>query len=131
MCGHAEHYGSKQTTAVGDPDDWYMLHLVPEFESWYYRATNAVNLTGGPDAGLAQKLEQMVLAQSRELDVAKRVELVHEIERTLATEAYFSIPFPWTIIFPAWRTNVRGWTLDAFPSQVKWSQWERTWLNNN
>jgi ABC-type transport system substrate-binding protein len=121
------HYGSKQTTNVGDPDDWYMLHLVPEFESWYYKATGALN---GPDAELAQRLETMVLEQSRELDVAKRVEMVHDIERILATEAFFMIPFPWTYIFPAWSNSVRGWTLDAFPSQVKWSQWERTWLAN-
>ena len=122
------HYGSKVRTNVADPDDFYMIHLVPDTYSWYYEARGSM---GGPDAELARELEQLVIAQSKELDVAKRVEMVHNIERKLATEAFFSIPFPWTFIFPAWRTSVRGWTLDAFPSQVKWTQWERTWLNTN
>ena len=119
------HYGSKVTTVVGDPDDWYMISLVPEFESKYYQATGAEI---AEPAGLAAELEAMVREQSKELDVVKRREMVHEIERKLATEAYYSIPFPWSNVFPAWRTNVKGWTLGPFPSQVKWAQWERVWL---
>lgn len=118
------HYGSKVTTNVGDPDDFYMLSLVPEFESWYYKATGAFNV----ENALATELEAAVRAQSKELDVAKRRDMVHEIERKLATEAFFAIPYPWTFIFPAWSKDVRGWTLGPFPSQIKWSQWERTWL---
>ena len=121
------HYGSKQYTAVGDPDDWYLRSLVPEFESNYYKATGAFEVM--PE--LAAKLEDMVRQQSAELDVAKRIEIVHEIERILATEAYFEISYPWTIIFPAWSKQVRGWTLGPFPSQVKWSQFERMWVNRD
>jgi len=119
------HYGSKVTTNVGDPDDFYMLHLVPEFEANYYKATGAYNA----EPAMAKELERMVRAQSQELDVLARRDIVHEIERKLATEAFFSIPFPWTFIFPAWSTDVRGWTLGPFPSQVKWAQWERTWIS--
>ncbi len=71
----------------------------------------------------------MVAAQSRELDVAKRVELVHEIERTLGTEAMFNIPYPWSYIFPAWSKVIKGWTLYPHPSQNKWAQFERMWLD--
>jgi ABC-type transport system substrate-binding protein len=120
------HYGSKVTTVVGDPDDYYMLSLVPEFESWYYKATGARQ---AEPAGLAEELEQMVLAQSKELDVVKRQQMVHEIERKLATEAFYFIPFPWSNVFPAWSTEVKGWQLGPFPSQVKWAQWERVWLD--
>ncbi|MDP6452250.1 MAG: hypothetical protein QF898_02985 [SAR202 cluster bacterium] len=119
------HYGSKVTTNVGDPDDYYMIALVPEFESWYHKATGA--FSAAPD--LAAELEQLARAQSQELDVTKRREMVHEIERKLATEAFFNIPFPWTFIFPAWSKVVRGWTLGSFPSQIKWAQWERAWLD--
>lgn len=118
-------FGSKVTTNVSDPDDYYFLSAVPEFENWYYKNTGAVN--AHPD--WAAELEAMVRAQSRELDVAKRRVMVHEIERKLATEYFFQIPFPWTYIFPAWSKDVRGWTLGPFPSQVKWAQWERTWLS--
>jgi len=119
------HYGSKQTTNVADPDDWYMLHLVEERESWYYRGTGRYE--AHPE--LAARLEAMVAAQSRELDVAKRVELVHEIERTLGTEAMFNIPYPWSYIFPAWSKVIKGWTLYPHPSQNKWAQFERMWLD--
>ena len=121
------HYGSKVTTVVGDPDDFYMISLVPEFESKYYQATGAEI---AEPAGLAEELEAMVRAQSKELDVVKRQAMVHDIERKLATEAFYAIPFPWSNVFPAWRTDVKGWTLGPFPSQVKWSQWERVWLDN-
>ena len=117
------HYGSKVTTVVGDPDDYYMISLVPEFESKYYQ------VTGAEPAGLAAELEAMARAQSKELDVLKRQQMVYEIERKLATEAFYLIPFPWSNVFPAWRTSVKGWTLGPFPSQVKWAQWERVWLD--
>ena len=119
------HYGAKAVTNVGEPDDWYMLSLVPEFESSYYQATGA---EVSEPAGLAAELEAMVRAQSKELDVVKRQQMVWEIERKLATEAFYFIPFPWTNIFPAWSMNLKGWTLGPFPSQVKWAQWERAWL---
>ncbi|MDP6452165.1 MAG: ABC transporter substrate-binding protein, partial [SAR202 cluster bacterium] len=119
------HFGSKVTTNVGDPDDYYYLSVVPETESYYYKNTGAFN--AHPD--WAAELEAMVRAQSGELDVSKRQDLVRDIERKLATEYFFQIPFPWTYIFPAWSKDVRGWTLGPFPSQVKWAQWERAWLS--
>ena len=77
------HYGSKVRTNVADPDDFYMIHLVKDKESWYYRGTGRE--TADPE--LAARLEKLALEQSSELDVAKRVELVHDIERILATQA--------------------------------------------
>ena len=119
------HYGSKVTTVVADADDYYMLSLVPEFESAYYQATGAEI---AQPAGLAAKLEAMVIAQSKELDTVKRQQMVWEIERILATEAFYLMPFPWSNVFPAWSVDVKGWTLGPFPSQVKWAMWERAWL---
>ncbi len=104
------HYGSKVTTVVGEPDDWYMLALVPEFESKFYQATGA---EVADPAGFAA-LEAMVRAQSMELDVVKREAMVHEIERKLAEEAFYLIPFPWSNVLPAWSTNLKGWTLGPF-----------------
>lgn len=117
-------YGSAAYTNFGDPDDWYIRQLVPEFQS------RAVKATGMDKAApeLAKELERMVRAQSKELDQAKRVKLVHEIERKLATEAYFYLAFPWTTIFPAWSRDLKGWTMYSFPSQSKDAQWERAWL---
>jgi len=121
------HYGSKVTTNVGDPDDFYLLHLVKERESWYYRGTGREIA----DPELAAKMEALALAQGSELDVAKRVELVHDIERLLATEVMYAIPFPWSYVFPGWSNEVKGWQLYPHPSQNKWAQWERMWLDRN
>jgi len=70
------HYGSKVRTNVADPDDFYMIHLIKERESWYYRGTGREEA----EPELTAQLVELVEKQSRELDVAKRVEIVHEIE---------------------------------------------------
>ena len=127
--GHGEppdydvHYGSKARTDVADPSDFYNIFLVPETESWYHRGTGRFQV----DAERAQRLWDMSIAQSVELDPVKRQEIVHEIEREVIQAAYM-IPMPWSIIWPAWHKDVRGWRMFNHPSQIKWSGWERMWL---
>ena len=118
------YYGSRAYTDFGDPDNWYIRTLVPEF----YLNANKAQGAMKAEPELAKELERLTLAQSRELNQEKRVKLVHEIERKLSTEAFFDLPFPWTNFFPAWSKDLRGWTLYPFPSQVKDAQWERAWL---
>ena len=101
---------------------------VTEFTGWTFVNKDWWAFTSDDQAGMAEKLEAMVRAQSKELDVVKRQAMVHDIERILATETFYLIPFPWSNVFPAWSSNVKGWNLGPFPSQVKWSQWERMWL---
>ena len=127
--GHGEppdydvHYGSKARTDVADPSDFYNIFLVPETESWYHRGTGRFQV----DAERAQRLWDMSIAQAVELDPVKRQEIVHEIEREVIQAAYM-IPMPWSIIWPAWHKDVRGWRMFNHPSQIKWSGWERMWL---
>lgn len=117
------HYGSKARTDVADPSDFYNLMLVPDAESYYHRGTGRFQV----DAERAQRLLDMSNAQAVELDPEKRREIVHDIERELVTAAYM-IPMPWSIIWPAWHNDVRGWRMFNHPSQIKWSGWERMWL---
>ena len=117
------HYGSKARTDVADPSDFYNIFLVPETESWYHRGTG--RFQADPDN--AQKLLDLSFAQAVELDPAKRREIVHEIER-LSIETMYMVPMPWSIIWPAWHTDVRGWRMFNHPSQIKWAGWERAWL---
>ncbi len=129
--GHGEppdydvHYGSKARTDVADPSDFYNIFLVPEFESWYHRGTG--RFQADPEG--AQMLWEMADAQATELDPVKRREIVHEIERLVIEKAYM-VPMPWSIIWPAWHNDVRGWTVFNHPSQIKWAGWERAWLAN-
>ena len=117
------HYGSKARTDVADPSDFYNIFLVPDAESWYHRGTGRFQV----DAERAQRLLEMANAQAVELDPVKRREIVHEIERESIKAAYM-IPMPWSIIWPAWHKDVRGWRMFNHPSQIKWSGWERMWL---
>ena len=117
------HYGSKARTDVADPSDFYNIFLVPDTESWYHRGTGRFQA----DPERAQRLLDMANAQAVELDPVKRREIVHDIEREVIDAAYM-IPMPWTIIWPAWHTDVRGWRMFNHPSQIKWSGWERMWL---
>ncbi len=117
------HYGSKARTDVADPSDFYNIFLVPDAESWYHRGTGRFQV----DAERAQRLLDLADAQAVELDPEKRREIVHEIERESITAAYM-IPMPWSIIWPAWHNDVRGWRMFNHPSQIKWSGWERMWL---
>jgi peptide/nickel transport system substrate-binding protein len=117
------HYGSKARTDVADPSDFYNIFLVPETESWYHRGTG--RFQADPDN--AQKLLDLSFQQAVELDPAKRREIVHEIER-LSIETMYMVPMPWSIIWPAWHTDVRGWRMFNHPSQIKWAGWERAWL---
>ena len=117
------HYGSKARTDVADPSDFYNIFLVPDAESWYHRGTGRFQI----DAERAQRLLEMSNAQAVELDPEKRREIVHEIEREVITAAYM-VPMPWSIIWPAWHKDVRGWRMFNHPSQIKWSGWERMWL---
>ena len=117
------HYGSKARTDVADPSDFYNIFLIPETESWYHRGTGRFQA----DPERAQRLLDMAKAQAVELDPVKRREIVHDIEREVIDAAYM-IPMPWTIIWPAWHTDVRGWRMFNHPSQIKWSGWERMWL---
>ncbi len=119
------HYGSKARTDVADPSDFYNIFLVPDTESWYHRGTGRFQA----DAENAQKLYDLSMAQAVELDPAKRRDIVHEIER-LSIDTMYMVPMPWSIIWPAWHTDVRGWRMFNHPSQIKWSGWERTWLAN-
>ena len=117
------HYGSKARTDVADPSDFYNIFLVPDTESWYHRGTGRFQT----DPERAQRLWDMSIAQAVELDPVKRREIVHEIEREVIQAAYM-IPMPWSIIWPAWHNDVRGWRMFNHPSQIKWSGWERAWL---
>ena len=127
--GHGEppeydvHYGSKARTDVADPSDFYNIFLMPDTESWYHRGTGRFQA----DPERAQRLMEMGRAQAIELDPVKRREIVHDIEREVITAAYM-VPMPWSIIWPAWHTDVRGWRMFNHPSQIKWSGWERMWL---
>ncbi len=117
------HYGSKARTDVADASDFYNIFLVPDAESWYHRGTGRFQA----DPERAQRLLDMANEQAVTLDPEKRREIVHDIEREVIEAAYM-IPMPWSIIWPAWHNDVRGWRMFNHPSQIKWSGWERMWL---
>ena len=120
-------YGSTLASYTGDPDSWFSYSIPRETLS-----TGRVKAVGEPgfaqDPVLYTALEDMVAAQSRELDVEKRIAMVKAIDWKLYDEAAYYIPYGWTIIYPAYSPDLRGWKLFPMPSQTKWVMWERAWL---
>ena len=119
--------GSSLYTEVRDPDDVYPTRFVPE-----YMSSTSVPLSEGwientPDlhAHIVDQADKI----SKELDPVARQAMVWALEKKLAHEVNAYLILGWTNIFPAWGSQVGGWTSSNHYSQLKWAMWERVWLN--
>ena len=74
------------------------------------------------------EVESMIRAQSRELDPLKRKELVREMDLKILNEVDQYIVVGWSLIFPGWRVELKGWKGYDLYSQTKYVQNERMWL---
>jgi len=120
--------GSSLYTEVRDPDDVYPTRFIPETMS-----STSVPLSEGwientPDmhAHIADQSDKI----AKELDPVARQALVWALEKKLAHEMNAYLILGWTNIFPAWGSQVGGWTSSNHYSQLKWAMWERVWLND-
>jgi ABC-type transport system substrate-binding protein len=122
------HSGGGISNYYLDPDD----ALPTTFVRSYAGAAETTMLNGLwaelPDE--MEKLENMVLAQSLELDPVKRKKDVRAIEQLVLNDIQSHLIIAWQNVFPAWRSELRGWKGYDYYSYTKWHQWERVWLAN-
>jgi len=119
------------STNTGDPDDQYMRAYHRDFVAATYgdKAALAGLWEEAPDK--LAKLEKMIDAQSGEMDLEKRYELVREMEDYLRTEVHgWHTMLGWTNIFPSWRSEVKGYAGYDYFSFTKGAMWERVWLGD-
>ena len=117
------------STITGDPDDEYMRAYHRDFTPTTYGDREAVLALHKENPEGMQKLEDMINAQSAEMDKAKRRTMVREMEDYLRTEIHgWHTMLGWTNIFPSWRTEVKGYQGYDLFSFTKGAMWERVWL---
>ena len=117
------------STITGDPDDEYMRAYHRDFTPTTYGDRESVLGLHKENPEGMQKLEDMINAQSAEMDKVKRKQLVREMEDYLRTEIHgWHTMLGWTNIFPSWRTEVKGYQGYDLFSFTKGAMWERVWL---
>jgi ABC-type transport system substrate-binding protein len=116
---------SSTSSMVGDPDDGLAKYLP---ENWtgntpYYTA----QWEALPEE-LISELESKIRAQSREPDPLKRREMVREIDLEILNEVDMYVVVGWSLIFPGWRVELKGWRGYDLYSNTKYLMHERMWL---
>ena len=117
---------SAMSSAIGDPDDDLYANNVLEFVS--ASAQSYIGARWAEQPEVMAEVERMIRAQSQELDPLKRKEMVRELDLKLLHDVAEHIVVGWSLIFPGWRVELKGWKGYDLYSYTKWVQNERMWL---
>ena len=117
---------SATMATIGDPDDDLYSNYLLEFVSASSKQSMEARWAEQPE--VMAEVESMIRAQSRELDPLKRKELVREMDLKILNEVDQYIVVGWSLIFPGWRVELKGWKGYDLYSQTKYVQNERMWL---
>ena len=117
---------SATMATIGDPDDDLYSNYILEFVSASSKQSMEARWAEQPE--VMAEVESMIRAQSRELDPLKRKELVREMDLKILNEVDQYIVVGWSLIFPGWRVELKGWKGYDLYSQTKYVQNERMWL---
>ena len=120
--------GSWTSSPTGDPD-FDLLKYMPENFSATTKAMQQARLSELPE--VYAELREMILTQSAELDPVKRRGLVREIDRKILDEVSAYVVVGWSLIFPGWRVELKGWRGYDLYSNTKYIMHERMWLADN
>ena len=117
---------SATMATIGDPDDDLYSNYLLEFVSASSKQSMEARWAEQPE--VMAEVESMIRAQSRELDPLKRKELMRELDLKILNEVDQYIVVGWSLIFPGWRVELKGWKGYDLYSQTKYVQNERMWL---
>ena len=111
---------------MGDPDDDLFGNYIEEFASVTVLPSLRARLAEDPEA--MSKAADMIRAQSEELDPVKRKDMVRELDIYLHEEVVQYPLVGWSLIFPGWRVELKGWRGYDLYSYTKYAMNERMWL---
>ena len=120
---------SYNSSTIGDPDDDVYSNYVPEFISASANAYMDARWAEQPE--IMAEVEEMIRGQSAELDPIKRKELVREMDLKILNEVSQFVVVGWSLIFPGWRVELKGWKGYDLYSYTKYAMHERMWLGDN
>ena len=115
------------SSTIGDPDDDIYNNYIPEFISITSKKFMDARWAEQPE--VMQEVEDMIRAQSAELDPIKRRALVTELELKILNDVSQYVVVGWSLIFPGWRTELKGWRGYDLYSYTKYAMHERMWLD--
>ena len=119
---------SYTSSIIGDPDDGLLKYLQENFYS-STRAMSEARWDEQPE--VMAEVDTMIRAQSAELDPVKRKDLVRELDLKILDEVSSYVVVGWSLIFPGWRVELKGWRGYDLYSNTKFMMHERMWLADN
>ena len=119
---------SSTSSIIGDPDDGLLKYLPENFYS-SSRVMSEARWAEQPE--VMAEVDTMIRAQSAELDPVRRKELVRELDLKILDEVSSYVVVGWSLIFPGWRVELKGWKGYDLYSNTKYVMHERMWLADN
>ena len=117
---------SATSSTIGDPDDDLYNNYILDFIAASSKVFMGARWAEQPE--VMAEVERMIRAQSRELDPLKRKDLVRELDLKILDEVNQYILVGWSLIFPGWRVELKGWRGYDLYSNTKYVMNERMWI---
>ena len=117
------------SSTIGDPDDDVYNNYIMDLVSVSAKKFMEARWAEQPE--VMQEVEDMIRGQSAELDPVKRKELVEEMDLKILNDVSQYVVVGWSLIFPGWRVELKGWKGYDLYSNTKYVMHERMWLADN
>ena len=120
---------SATSSLIGDPDDDLYSNYIQKFVS--ASSVKHMSARWAEQPEVMAEVEAMIRAQSAELDPVKRKEMVRELDLKILNDVSQFVVLGWSLIFPGWRVELKGWRGYDLYSYTKYVMHERMWLADN
>ena len=117
---------SYNSSTIGDPDDDLYANYFHEYLGTTSRQSMEARWAEQPE--VMAEVAAMIQGQSAELDPLKRKELVRELDLKIINDVSHYVVVGWSLIFPGWRTELKGWRGYDLYSYTKYAMHERMWI---
>jgi len=120
---------SFNSSAIGDPDDDnFNNYSAPGSPFISVSSIVAMGARWEEQPEVMADVWAMIEAQSIELDVLKRKDLVRELDLKILNDVVQYTVVGWSLIFPGWRVELKGWKGYNLYSNTKYIMHERMWI---
>ena len=120
---------SATSSTIGDPDDDLYGNYIREFFASSSKQYMEARWAEQPE--VMAEVEAMIRGQSAELDPLKRKDLVRELDLKILNDVSQYVVVGWSLIFPGWRVELKGWRGYDLYSNTKYIMHERMWIADN
>ena len=116
------------SSAIGDPDDdIYGNYILDQVSA---TSKNFMQARWDEQPEVMAEVQSRIEGQSAELDPEKRKALVAELDQLILNDVSQYVVVGWSLIFPGWRVELKGWRGYDLYSNTKYIMHERMWIAN-